>query len=61
MTMASPFESLPGGWLAARRTLVLVGNLPVMNGLWLSQYADREARENAPPEPASSLGEGGRR
>ena len=48
MTMASPFESLPGGWLAARRTLVLVGNLPVMNGLWLSQYADREARENGP-------------
>jgi len=48
MTTASPFESLPGGWLAARRTLVLVGNLPVMNGLWLSQYADREARENGP-------------
>jgi hypothetical protein len=48
MTAASPFESLPGGWLAARRTLVLVGNLPVMNGLWLSQYADREARENGP-------------
>lgn len=48
MTVASPFESLPGGWLAARRTLVLVGNLPVMNGLWLSQYADREARENGP-------------
>ena len=48
MTIASPFESLPGGWLAARRTLVLVGNLPVMNGLWLSQYADREARENGP-------------
>lgn len=48
MTMASSFESLPGGWLAARRTLVLVGNLPVMNGLWLSQYADREARENGP-------------
>ena len=41
-------EGLPGGWLASRRTLVLVGNLPVMNGLWLSQYADREARENGP-------------
>lgn len=52
MTMASNFpgvpEGLPGGWLASRRTLVLVGNLPVMNGLWLSQYADREARENGP-------------
>ncbi|MFM2164918.1 MAG: hypothetical protein RL325_1355 [Planctomycetota bacterium] len=52
MTAASNFqgvpEGLPGGWLASRRTLVLVGNLPVMNGLWLSQYADREARENGP-------------
>jgi hypothetical protein len=48
MTIASPFETLPGGWLAARRTLVLTGNLPVMNGLWLSQYADREAREHGP-------------
>jgi len=56
MTAASNFpgvsdgvpHGLPGGWLASRRTLVLVGNLPVMNGLWLSQYADREARENGP-------------
>lgn len=30
---------------SALRTLVLVGNLPVLSGLWLSQYADREARE----------------
>jgi hypothetical protein len=48
MTVASQFDSLPGGWLAARRTLVLVGHLPVMSGLWLSQYADREARESGP-------------
>lgn len=45
MTAASNFDGLPGGWLSARRTLVLVGHLPVMSGLWLSQYADREARE----------------
>ena len=32
----------------SRRTLVLVGHLPVMSGLWLSQYADREARESGP-------------
>ncbi len=48
MTVASQFDKLPGGWLAARRTLVLVGHLPVMSGLWLSQYADREARESGP-------------
>ena len=48
MTVASQFDSLPGGWLAARRTLVLVGHLPVMSGLWLSQYADRDARESGP-------------
>lgn len=29
---------------SAQRTLLLVGHLPVMSGLWLSQYADREAR-----------------
>jgi hypothetical protein len=28
-----------------RRTLVVVGHLPVMSGLWISQFADREARE----------------
>jgi hypothetical protein len=33
------------GASGATRTLVLVGNLPVLSGLWLSQYADREARE----------------
>ncbi|MEY3141728.1 MAG: hypothetical protein RLY21_221 [Planctomycetota bacterium] len=33
------------GSASASRTLVLVGNLPVLSGLWLSQYADREARE----------------
>ena len=27
------------------RTVLLVGNLPMMSGLWLSQYADREARD----------------
>lgn len=48
MTLASQFDALPGGWLTARRTLVLAGNLPVMNGLWLSQFADREARESGP-------------
>ena len=26
-----------------RRTLVVVGHLPVMSGLWISQFADREA------------------
>lgn len=30
---------------SAIRTLVLVGNLPVWSGLWLAQYAEREARE----------------
>ncbi len=34
--------------LSARRELVLVGHLPVMSGLWLSQYADREARSVGP-------------
>ena len=48
MTAASPFDGLPGGWLTPRRTLLLVGNLPVMSALWISQYADREARENGP-------------
>ena len=48
MTAASPFDWLPGGWLTPRRTLLLVGNLPVMSALWISQYADREARENGP-------------
>jgi hypothetical protein len=33
------------GSASASRTLVLVGNLPVLSGLWLSQFADREARE----------------
>jgi hypothetical protein len=33
------------GAVGAARALVLVGNLPVLSGLWLSQYADREARE----------------
>lgn len=28
---------------AQRRTLVVVGHLPVMSGLWISQFADREA------------------
>jgi hypothetical protein len=27
----------------SRRTLVVVGHLPVMSGLWISQFADREA------------------
>jgi|GEM_PF-727876 len=48
MTLASQFDGLPGGWLAPKRTLLLVGHLPVMSGLWLSQYADREAREHGP-------------
>ncbi len=30
------------------RTVLLVGNLPMMSGLWLSQYADREARDRGP-------------
>ena len=30
---------------SAVRSLVVVGNLPVLSGLWLSQFADREARE----------------
>jgi hypothetical protein len=33
------------GSASASRTLLLVGNLPVLSGLWLSQFADREARE----------------
>ncbi|MFM7259700.1 MAG: hypothetical protein ACKO3W_03765, partial [bacterium] len=28
-----------------RRTLVVVGHLPVMSGMWISQFADREAHE----------------
>ena len=34
-----------GGAVSAARALVLVGHLPVLSGLWLSQFADREARE----------------
>ncbi|MBI1304823.1 MAG: hypothetical protein GC172_13720 [Phycisphaera sp.] len=30
------------------RTVLLVGNLPMMSGLWISQYADREARDRGP-------------
>jgi hypothetical protein len=30
------------------RTVLLVGNLPMMSGLWLSQFADREARDRGP-------------
>ena len=30
------------------RTVLLVGNLPMMSGLWLSQFADREARDSGP-------------
>lgn len=43
-----PFERNLDAFLgpqAGRRTLVLVGHLPVMSGLWLSQYADRVARD----------------
>lgn len=49
-TTSNPFDRNLDAFLgpSARRTLVLVGHLPVMSGLWLSQYADREARESGP-------------
>lgn len=48
-----PFETLADAFLGSprakpRRTMLLVGHLPVMSGLWLSQYADREARDHGP-------------
>jgi hypothetical protein len=33
---------------SARRELLLVGHLPVLSAVWLSQYADREARTKGP-------------
>lgn len=48
-----PFETLTDAFLGSprakpSRTMLLVGHLPVMSGLWLSQYADREARDRGP-------------
>jgi len=48
-----PFDTLTDAFLGAPRArtpraLLLVGHLPVMSGLWLSQYADREARDRGP-------------
>jgi hypothetical protein len=44
-----PFRSNEDAFLGpcARRSIVLVGHLPVMSGLWLSQYASRETRRVA--------------
>ncbi len=41
-----PFRSNEDAFLGpcARRSIVLVGHLPVMSGLWLSQFASRETR-----------------
>ena len=41
-----PFRSNEDAFLGPRapRSIVLVGHLPVMSGLWLSQFASRETR-----------------